>query len=70
MNNIDALMDEDPLNLTPANIDAIIAFIREDRARLEGGGKATKETGPKVVVSLADLGLIKPKVAVQLKRRI
>ena len=49
-NTVDALMDLDPLSLTTENIDAIIAYHRKARAS-STGGKARKDTGPKVDIS-------------------
>lgn len=39
---LDELMARDPLELSAQDIDKIIAFQRQARARREGGGKATK----------------------------
>lgn len=71
-NEIDILMDEDPLGLTKPKIDAIIAYHREYRAkRAEGGPRAKRDTGPKL--GLGDLvkGMVgtKPQAPV-VKRRL
>lgn len=50
MNDIDLLMDTDPLSLSNADIDAIIAYHRNIRAKKAAGEKPTK---PKVDVSSA-----------------
>lgn len=49
-NTVDELMDLDPLSLTSDNIDQIIAHHRKARAS-STGGKARKDTGPKVDIS-------------------
>lgn len=52
-NNIDALMDLDPLSLTVdgPELAAIIAYHRKARANAASGTKAKRETGPKVNIS-------------------
>jgi len=60
-NEIDELMSLDPLEMTPENIDSIIAYHRKNRALSESGVKPKKETGPKTKVDLEALGLIKAK---------
>lgn len=65
-NTINELMDADPLNLTPENIDQIIAFHRQARS----GPKPTKEKGPKITIDLEALGLVKPKPVAEIKRRV
>lgn len=50
VNTVDQLMEIDPLNLTAENIDSIIAYHRKARANATGG-KAKKDTGPKVDIS-------------------
>lgn len=54
-NNIDTLMDLDPLQLTVdgPELDAIIAYHRKARANAAGGVKAKRESGPKVDISEA-----------------
>lgn len=58
-NNINELMDIDPLELTstPGTIDAIIAYHRKNRANAAAGIKAKKETGPKKDLSEALKGM-------------
>lgn len=75
VNEIDALMDLDPLEMSDVDIDAIIAYQRKARANAESGVKPKKagSSGPKVTLDLAALGLLKtePKVAgPSIKRRI
>lgn len=67
-NNIDALMDADPLTLTPDDITAIVEYHRRNRANHEAGVKPQKETGPKATIDLVALGIAKP--AAPFKRRI
>lgn len=50
-NNLDTLMDKDPLDLTAQDIDAIIASHRKGRAAAASGTKAKRETGPKIDIS-------------------
>lgn len=50
MSDVDLLMDLDPLSLSDADIDAIIAYHRNIRAKKAAGEKPTK---PKVDVSSA-----------------
>lgn len=70
---LDTLMDLDPLSLTADNLDKIIAYHREARAKRESGVKPSRESGPKLKIS-ADLlgGLLKdkPKVETTIKRRL
>ena len=60
-NEIDTLMALDPLELSAQDIDAIIAYQRQARARREAGGKTkrTASDAPKQSLDLAALGLIK-----------
>lgn len=70
-NEIDELMDLDPLEMTPANIDSIIAYHRKNRANAEAGIKPKKEAGPKQKIDLLALGLIKEKPPAEpVKRRV
>lgn len=59
---LDILMSKPPLDCIPSDIDAIIAYQRQNRARkAEGGGRSRKaqvDTGPKQVLDLAALGLV------------
>ena len=57
-NNIDALMDLDPLLMTPDDITGIIEYHRRNRANFEAGVKPKKETGPKQEINLVQLGLV------------
>ena len=50
MSDLDLLMDLDPLSLSDADIDAIVAYHRNIRAKKAAGEKPTK---PKVDVSSA-----------------
>ncbi len=45
-NEIDILMDKDPLELSAQDIDAIIAYQRKMRAQWDSGVKPKKEKGP------------------------
>jgi len=48
MNDLDRLMNEDPLNLSSQDIDQIILLQRKARQNFEAGVKPKKETGPKM----------------------
>lgn len=50
MSDVDLLMDTNPLDLTDQDIDAIVAYHRNIRAKKAAGEKPTK---PKVDVSSA-----------------
>jgi hypothetical protein len=67
-NEIDELMNLDPLDLSAQDIDAIVAFQRKARANFEAGVKPKKETGPKTKLDLTSMGLVKKLEP--LKRRI
>lgn len=57
-NEIDALMDLDPLDMSTKDIDAIIAYHRNNRARENAAGKMEKPKAPKgqgPKLNLADL---------------
>lgn len=58
---LDELMQRDPLELSSADIDKIIAMQRQFRARKESGAKTrkAKDEGPKQTLDLAALGLLK-----------
>ena len=58
-NEIDLLMDLDPMSMSDANIDDIIAYHRNNRANAEAGIKPKKASGPKQTLDLAKLGLVK-----------
>lgn len=59
-NDLDELMDLDPVELTknPAAVDAIIAYHRNARAKAAEGLKPKKPANP---IDLNKLGLVKPK---------
>lgn len=69
-NEIDLLMDKDPLELSAQDIDAIIAYQRKQRANAESGVKPKKEAGPKVKLTGLLDNLIKPKIVQPIKRRV
>lgn len=69
-NEIDELMDLDPLSLSSQDIDKIIAYHRNRRADLEAGHKPKREIGPKIKLDLERLGLKKAPVADPIKRRV
>jgi len=59
-NDIDLLMSLDPLQLTKMDLDAIIAYHRNQRALRESGArgaKPKKDQGPSVALDLEKLGL-------------
>ena len=64
-NNIDILMDLDPLQMTPENINDIIAYYRQQRS---GGPKPKREAGPSAKIDLGGLGLV--KAPEPMKRRV
>lgn len=68
-NEIDELMDLDPLSMTPTDIDKIIAYHRQNRANAEAGIKPKKETGPKAKLEGLLDNLLKPKVVSKISRR-
>ena len=66
-----ARIDEDPTLPKPGDIDALVAYYRNLRAKQTVGGKAKKETGPALKIDLAALGLVKPQAApAGFKRRV
>lgn len=65
-NEIDELMDRDPLDLSSQDIDKIIAYMRNQLMNFTAGGKPQKDEGPKL--DLSQLGLV-PK-AEPIKRRV
>lgn len=72
MSDLNDLMDKDPLSMTSADIDAIIAYHRKRRATLAAGGKAPrakKETGPTVSIDLKKLGLGLESSTPKIRRR-
>ena len=71
-NNVDTLMDLDPLELTAENIDGIIAYHRKNRANAAAGIKPKREAGPKIDISAVMQGLVQgdaPKPAATIRRR-
>lgn len=57
---LDALMDKDPLDLSAQDIDAIIAYQRKRRADFDAGIKPKKGGGEaKQSIDLVALGLVK-----------
>lgn len=69
-NEIDQLMEEDPLELAKdeAKIAKVVAYHRNLRALREKGIKPAKADGPKVAFTLDQIGLGTPKPDV--KRRV
>ncbi len=69
-NELDLLMDKDPLELSAQDLDDIIAYQRKARANFEAGVKPKKDTGPKQDLG-AVLAALVPKVEpVKIKRRV
>lgn len=66
-NEIDELMDRDPMELSAQDIDKIIAWHRQQRATYIAGGKISKPEGQKI--DLKSLGLVKAPTET-FKRRI
>lgn len=73
MAEIDELMDEDPLSLTKAKLDGIVAYHRKVRADRASGikTKTRREEGPKISLE----GLLKSRLGErpkppEMKRRI
>lgn len=60
---LDELMQRDPLELSAQDIDKIIAFQRQSRARREAGGKTKKDTGAAATTSIDLSALVKGIVA-------
>lgn len=74
MNELDELMNLDPLELTrdSPELEAIIKVYRNQRANAEAGIKPKKEAGPKLNLDAVMQGL-KAKIAtpvVEVKRRV
>jgi hypothetical protein len=61
MNELDTLMNLDPLDLSAQDIDRIIEMQRRARRDFESGVKPKKDTPPKQPLDLVALGLEKPK---------
>lgn len=68
-NELDILMDRDPMLLSAQDIDSIIAYQRRARANFEAGVKPKKETGPKQSLEGVLNVLAPAPVAVPIKRR-
>lgn len=68
MSELDRLMNEDPLNLSAQDIDAIISYQRKARRDFEAGVKPEKPSGPKAKIDLVSMGLV--KAAAPVKRRV
>ena len=72
-NNLDTLMDLDPLQLTKEDLSQIVAFHRQKRAEREAGkGRAArKDSGPGISLSQLVVGMTGgEKKAPTLKRRV
>lgn len=68
-NELDELMDKDPLSLSAQDIDKIIAIQRKARQNWEAGVKPKKGTAEGVVkIDLVELGLAPPKVIGTVRR--
>lgn len=62
---LDELISRDPLDLSAQDIDKIIAYQRQQRARKEAGGKTRKAKaadGPASTIDLVALVLGKPSI--------
>ena len=72
VNTLDEIMDRDPLSLSSADLDTIIAYQRKYRANLEAGGPKLKrgQVKPGAKIDLASLGLKPKPVVTAIKRRI
>lgn len=68
ISDLDRLMNEDPLNLSAQDIDAIILYQRKARRDFEAGVKPEKPSGPKAKIDLIAMGLV--KAAAPVKRRV
>lgn len=71
--DIDALMSIDPLDLSAQDLDAIIQYQRNMRAKRESGVRTRKPKpeGPMVKLDLSKLGLIKtPTNNTVIRRRV
>lgn len=68
-NELDELMDKDPLEMTQDDISAIVAYHRRQRLRLSEAGAKAEAVG-RTSIDLKALGLIKTPEASGFKRRI
>lgn len=70
-NELDELMDKDPLSLTTDDLAGIVAYHRRQRLVISKGEKLTSSgEAAKPAIDLAALGLIKPLTEANLKRRV
>ena len=69
-NELDLLMDRDPLLLSAQDIDQIIAYQRKARAAFESGVKPKRETGPKQSLSAVMEALVPEIAPPTIRRRI
>jgi len=70
-NDLDELMSRDPLDLSSQDIDAIIAYHRNQRARRASGEKPTKPASAGIDISAITNKLVKDvKPTVKPDRRI
>lgn len=72
-NELDELMDKDPLQLSKQDLDAIIAYQRKARANYESGVKPKKGSGEAVKLDSIVAGLLgqaAPAPAATVKRRV
>jgi hypothetical protein len=65
-NEIDELMQRDPLELSSQDIDAIIAYQRKARAAHDSGVKPKR--GSSVPLDLTALGLVKKEPAIRRRK--
>ena len=61
-NEIDQLMDLDPLELSSKDKDGIIAYYRKQRGAFESGVKP-KKSGE--AINIVELGLVKPAASMR-----
>lgn len=69
INTIDELMDKDPLLLTEQDLDKIVAYERQQRARFDSGVKPKKAAATPGSVNLAEKLGLAPKAS-PMKRRV
>lgn len=68
-NELDELMDKDPLELSAQDIDKIIKIQRQARQNWEAGIKPKKGTSQgEVKIDLVELGLTSPRVTGTVRR--
>lgn len=61
MSDLDALLAEDPLNLSSQDIDSIILHMRKMRGEFDAGIKPKKDKGPKISLEAVRQELMAPK---------